>query len=166
MVWHALRVTRQESNLLLLFGACSGCEAALCRCSPLCNVCMCLAGLQHERKDGDNSEQWAGLRSQRGGNSGGLRGFGRRPSQKRGSSYREMDYLRPLRGVIGTCPEAEFVHSGTVPFYKSVLEKAFSFLYPRTVCFTLFIFICLIQKSEGTCYGFQEYKCLFILKKI
>lgn len=158
-------MTRQESSLLLC-GACRSCEAALSGCTLLCNVYVCPAGLQHERRDGDNSEQRAGLCSQCGGDSGGLRGFGRRPGQKCGSSYREMDYLRPLRGVRGTRPEAEFVHYGTVPFYKSVLGNTFSFLNPRTVCFTLFIFICLVRKSKGICYCFQEYKCPFILKKI
>lgn len=116
VVWQGLDVTRQESNLLLLFVACRGCKAALSWCFHLCNICVCPAGLQHEGKDGDNSEQRAGLRSQCGGNSGGLQGFGRRPGQKRGSSYREMDYLRPLRGVRGACPEAEFVHSGDRSF--------------------------------------------------
>ena len=57
VVWQGLDVMRQENNLLLLFGACRGCEAALSGCSHLCNVCVCPAGLQHERKDGDNSEQ-------------------------------------------------------------------------------------------------------------
>lgn len=60
----------------------------------------------------------------------------------------------------------QFVHFGTVPFYKSVLGKAFGFLNPRTVCFILFIFICLVQKIDETCSYFKEYKCLFILKKI
>lgn len=60
-----------------------------------------------------------------------------------------MDYLRALRGVRGTCPEADFVHSGTVTFYISVLGKAFNFLNPRTVYFTLFIVICRLRKVMG-----------------
>lgn len=55
---------------------------------------------------------------------------------------------------------------GSAPFYKSVLEEPFSFLNPRTVCFTLFIFIYMVQNSNETCYCFQEHKCLFILKKL
>lgn len=42
------------------------------------------------------------------------------------------------------------VHSGTISFYKSVLENAFGFLNPRTVHFTVFIFMCLVEKSNGT----------------
>lgn len=67
-----------------------------------------------------------------------------------------MDYLRALRGVRGTCPEAEFVHSGTVPFYLSVLGKAFNFLNPRTVYFTLFILICLLRKVMGPCMVYKN----------
>lgn len=39
---------------------------------PFVQYFLCPAGLQHEGKEGDNSEQRAGLRSQCGGNSGGL----------------------------------------------------------------------------------------------
>lgn len=39
---------------------------------PFVQYFLCPAGRQHERKEGDNSEQRAGLRSQCGGNSGGL----------------------------------------------------------------------------------------------
>lgn len=39
---------------------------------PFMQYLLCPAGLQHERKEGDNSEQRAGLCSQCGGDSGGL----------------------------------------------------------------------------------------------
>lgn len=156
VVWGGLDVTRQKSNLCLLFWACKGCEAALNWCCHLYNVYLCLAGRQYERTNSDNSEQWAGLCSQHRGNSGGLWGFGRRPGQKSRSSYREMDCLRPLRSMRRTCPEADFVHSGTIWFYKSVPGKAFSFLDPRTVYLAVFILVCLVQKSDGTFIVFKN----------